>query len=142
MSNSGTIPSPSGRLAAVILFLPAARLLFHLINNPQLHPEAALAIGVPAAGAFIVALLTPSPRSATGRLLKGMALLVLVAWGLFSLSGTLILTVSPLLFSTGLIVGLALDTNHRTAAFAKSGRGSSREPMPPQTTAPGQPDHS
>ncbi len=71
-----------------------------------------------------------------------MALLVLVAWGLFSLNGMLILTVSPLLFSTGLIIGLALDTNHRTAAFAKSGRGSSQEPMLPQPTATGRPDHS
>ena len=130
MSNPGTIPSPGGRLIAILLFLPVARLMFHLINNPELPPEAALAIGLPAGATLVVALLTPSPRSATGRLVKGTALLLLVAWGLFSLSGFLILTISPLFFSTSLIIGLALDTNHRTAAFSAPVTVQNPEPGP------------
>ena len=128
MSNPGTIPSPGGRLAAIILFLPAARLLFHLINNPDMNPNAALAIGLPAAGVFFVALLIPSPRSVTGRLLKGMTILVLVIMGLFSLSGFLILSISPLLFSASLIIGLALDTHHRLSAQAVTGRTQKTHP--------------
>jgi hypothetical protein len=118
MSNPGTTPSSGSRLVAILLCLPAARLLFHLINHPDVPPDLAMAIGIPTAAAFAVALLAPSPRSATGRLLKGMTVLLLVAWGLFTLSGTLVLTISPLLFSTTMIVGLALDTAHRTAAVA------------------------
>jgi hypothetical protein len=136
MSNPGSIPSPGGRLAAIVLFLPAARLLFHLINNPDIHPDAALAIGLPAVGAFFLALLTPAPRSATGRLLKGTALLVLIAWGLFSLNGLMVLSISPLLFSTSLIIGLAVDTRHRTAGPLISDHA--RDPNPSRAAGSGE----
>ncbi len=137
MSNPGTYPSPSGRLAAILLSLPAARLLFHLIHQPDIPPNQALAIGLPAAAAFLLALLAPPPKSATGRLLKGMTILLLVAWGLFSLSGFLVLIISPLLFSTTMIIGLALDTTHRTAALSTA-----RRPDSPESHSPNPSRHS
>ena len=93
-----------GLIAAATVFA----LLYHWLLVKDLNHSALMFIGLPAVLAIVLAL-TPKAKSATGGILKGMTLALLVLAPVLGEGMICILIVSPLYFAIGLIVGVSLD---------------------------------
>jgi len=87
-------------------------LLYKLLMHEQLGHSAAMFLGVPAVLAILLAL-TPNAKTATGGILKGITLALLVIAPLLGEGYLCILMASPLFYLVGTIVGLLVDRNRR-----------------------------
>ncbi len=92
----------------LILAATVFAVIYRLLVWKELNHSALMFIGIPAVLAIVLAL-TPKAKSATGGILKGMTLALLVLAPLMGEGIICILIVSPLYFAIGLIVGLTLD---------------------------------
>ena len=97
-----------GIIAAATVFA----VLYHLLVWKDLNHSGLMFIGLPAVLAVVLAL-TPKAKSATGGILKGMTLALLVLAPLLGEGMICILIVSPLYFAIGLVVGITLDSQRK-----------------------------
>jgi hypothetical protein len=96
-----------GGFTGIAMILGA--LLYKGLVRDGLPHSSLMFIGVPLLLAVVLAL-SPSPKSATGSILKGMALALLIVAPLVGEGYLCILMASPLFLVVGLIVGLVADS--------------------------------
>jgi len=94
-------------IAAVIAAFAAGAFLYKLLMHEQLGHSAAMFLGVPAVLAILLKL-APRAKTATGGILKGITLALLVVAPLLGEGYLCILMASPLFYVVGLVVGLAV----------------------------------
>lgn len=103
---------PRSTLIGVILLLVAGSFGYRLLVWNHLEQTSAMFVGLPAILAIAVAML-PSPKSATGLILKVLSLFVLMSAVLFGEGSICILMAAPLVLGVGCIVGLIIDHEKR-----------------------------
>ena len=103
---------PRVTVLAVILPALAGSLLFRLLIWGELEHTSLVFIGIPAVMAILVALM-PTPKSATGLILKVITLALLVSGVAFGEAFVCILFAAPLFFLIGIVVGQLLDIARR-----------------------------
>jgi len=95
-------------LAAIILALAVAGVLYRIFVAKGLEQTAALFIGLPAVLAIILAL-TPQAKSATGVIMKTMTIALLMSGPILGEGFICIIMAAPLFYLVGAIVGLLID---------------------------------
>ena len=104
--------SGRGILIGLALAMAGGSIGYRLLVLHHLEQTSALFIGLPAFLAVILAF-TPAPRSATGTILKGMTVLLLLSGILLGEGFICILMAAPLFYLIGCIVGLIVDSSER-----------------------------
>lgn len=99
-------------LVFLILAMAAGSLLHRISVFGQLDQTAVLFIGMPALIALIVAL-TPKAKSATGSIMKGITLVLLIAGPLLGEGFICILMAAPIFYLVGLLIGFVTDSDRR-----------------------------
>ncbi len=99
-------------LAAVILALAVAGVLYRLLVLKKLEQTAALFIGLPAVLAIILAL-TPQAKSATGMIMKVMTIALLMSGPILGEGFICIVMAAPLFYLVGAIIGVLIDRARR-----------------------------
>jgi hypothetical protein len=95
-------------LIGLIVSLTTAALFYRFLRDEQLGHSAAMFLGVPAVLAILLAL-TPKATSATGGILKGITLALLLVAPLVGEGYLCIIVASPLFYLVGIIVGRITD---------------------------------
>lgn len=109
--SSGDIKARAAALTVIVPVL-AGSLLFRLLIWGELQHTSLVFIGIPALMAILVALM-PTPKSATGLILKVMTLALLIAGVAFGEAFVCILFAAPLFFLVGIVVGQLIDIARR-----------------------------
>ena len=99
-------------IITITLALAFGGLLYRLSQDSELHQSAAFFIGVPAVLAITLAL-TPRAKSATGMILKGLTLALLLSGIVFFEGFICILMAAPLFYLVGISVGIPIDRARR-----------------------------
>jgi hypothetical protein len=107
----GITPAQWGVIGLIVSFT-AGGLLYKLLMHEQLGHSAAMFLGVPAVLAILLAL-TPQAKTATGGILKGITLALLVIAPLLGEGYVCILMAAPLFYLVGVIMGLLIDRHRR-----------------------------
>jgi hypothetical protein len=105
--SSSITPAQWGIVALVIAF-SAGSILYRLLMHTQFGHSAAMFIGVPAVLAILLAL-TPKAKSATGAIIKGITLALLIIAPLLGEGYLCILIASPLFYIVGIVIGSVVD---------------------------------
>jgi hypothetical protein len=105
--SSSITPAQWGIVALVVAF-SAGSVLYKLLMHARFGHSAAMFIGVPAVLAILLAL-TPKAKSATGAILKGITLALLIIAPLLGEGYLCILIASPLFYIVGIVIGSAVD---------------------------------
>ena len=107
-------PPSRARMTVVALVVPlvAGSLLFRTLMWGGLEHTSLVFIGVPALMAILVAFL-PTPKSATGLILKVMTLALLISGIVFGEAFVCILFAAPLFFLVGVVIGQLIDLGRR-----------------------------
>jgi len=109
-------PRPIGRpqwiIVAFIIAYTAGAILYKLLMHRGLGHSGAMFIGVPAIIAITLAL-APPVRTATGGILKGITFALLLLAPLLGEGYLCILMASPIFYSVGVLIGLAVDYGRR-----------------------------
>jgi hypothetical protein len=100
------------RVVAIIVAFAAGSVLYKLLMHDQLGHSAAMFLGIPAVLAILLAI-APRAKTATGGILKGITLALLVVAPLLGEGYLCILVASPLFYIVGVVVGLAMDRQRR-----------------------------
>lgn len=102
------------RIAVVALVVPvlAGSVLFRALRWGGLEHTSLVFIGIPALMAILVALM-PTPKSATGLILKVMTLALLISGVVFGEAFVCILFAAPLFFLIGIAIGQIIDIGRR-----------------------------
>ncbi len=112
MSLSSRFSSAQIRLAGFVVVLAVVNIAYRLVYASGASQTAALYVGVPTLLAVGLALL-PRSKSATGMILKGSTLAVLIACVVLPEGLLCLLFVLPLIALIGVIVGGAIDAARR-----------------------------
>lgn len=109
-----TVPLTAGRwaLITITLALAVGAIAYHLMHGSSLHQSVVFFIGVPAVLAVILSL-TPKAKSATGMIIKGMTLALLLSGIVFSEGFVCILMAAPLFYLVGVAIGYPIDRVRR-----------------------------
>jgi len=99
-------------VVAIIVAFAAGAFLYKLLMRERLGHSAAMFLGIPAVLAILLAL-APKAKTATGGILKGITLALLVVAPLLGEGYLCILFASPLFYIVGIVVGLAMDRQRR-----------------------------
>jgi hypothetical protein len=99
-------------LAAVLVALFAAILLYRVLHEGHLEQTALFYIGLPAVIAVAVAL-TARPRGVTGMIMASMTIALALAGPLLGEGIVCLLMAAPLFYLVGLFIGLAFDSMRR-----------------------------
>jgi hypothetical protein len=99
-------------LVALILALAAGGILYRLLVLEQLEQTAMLFIGLPTILAVVLAL-TPQEKSATGVIVKGMTIALLMSGPILGEGFICVLMAAPLFYLVGIIVGVVVDRRRR-----------------------------
>ncbi|NYF53936.1 SRPBCC family protein [Tunturiibacter gelidoferens] len=99
-------------VVAIIVAFAAGAFLYKLLMHERLGHSAAMFLGIPAVLAILLAL-APKAKTATGGILKGITLSLLVVAPLLGEGYLCILFASPLFYIVGIVVGLAMDRQRR-----------------------------
>jgi hypothetical protein len=115
--DSGEQREPSGQAArwaivTITLALATGGFLYRLAQDNYLHQSAAFFIGVPAVLAITLAL-TPKAKSATGMIVKGLTLALLLSGVVFFEGFICILMAAPLFYLVGIAIGIPIDRARR-----------------------------
>jgi len=86
----------------------AGGILYHLLMRDGFGHTALMFLGIPAVLAIVLAL-TPKAKSATGGILKGITLALLIIAPLLGEGYLCILMASPLFYVCGIVVGVVVD---------------------------------
>src|ERR1700682_6102226 len=111
-TSTASISKAQWSLAALILALALAGFLYRLLVNQRLEETSALFIRLRAILAIVLAI-TPPARSATGAILKGMTIALLLSGPILGEGFICILMSAPLFYLIGAIVGLVIDASRR-----------------------------
>lgn len=95
-------------LAASILAITAAVVLYRILVSNHLEQTSALFIGIPSTLAIILALV-PRPRSTIGIICNAMAIALLISGILLGEGFICILMASPLFFAVGILIGIIIN---------------------------------
>jgi hypothetical protein len=95
-------------VVAIVVAFSAGALLYKLLMHERLGHSAAMFLGIPAVLAILLAL-APKAKTATGGILKGITLALLVVAPLLGEGYLCIVVASPLFYAVGILVGLAMD---------------------------------
>jgi hypothetical protein len=95
-------------LVALIVAFTLASILYRVLTYRHLEHSAAMFVGIPAVLAIILAL-APKAETATGGILKGITLGLLIPAPLLGEGYVCILFAAPLFYIVGIAVGLAVD---------------------------------
>ena len=96
----------------ITLALAIGGLLYRLAQDNYLHQSAAFFIGVPTVLAITLAL-TPKAKSATGMIVKGLTLALLLSGVVFFEGFICILMAAPLFYLVGIAIGVPIDRARR-----------------------------
>ncbi len=107
-------------LVGLILALAVGRVGYDVLVRQNLKETAALFIGLPAILAVTFAL-TPRAKSATGSILKGMTIVLLLSTLFLGEGLVCVLFAAPLFYLIGILIGLALDSEKRRRGRASTG---------------------
>jgi hypothetical protein len=99
-------------IITITLALGIGGLLYRLAQDNYLHQSAAFFIGVPAVLAVTLAL-TPKAKSATGIIVKGLTLALLLSGVVFFEGFICILMAAPLFYLVGILIGIPIDRARR-----------------------------
>jgi hypothetical protein len=99
-------------VVAIVVAFAAGSVLYKLLMHEQLGHSAAMFLGIPAVLAILLAI-APRAKTATGGILKGITLALLVVAPLLGEGYLCILVASPLFYIVGIVVGLAMDRQRR-----------------------------
>jgi hypothetical protein len=99
-------------VVAIVVAFAAGAFLYKLLMHERLGHSAAMFLGIPAVLAILLAL-APKAKTATGGILKGITLALLVVAPLLGEGYLCILFASPLFYIVGIGVGLAMDKSRR-----------------------------
>jgi len=107
-------PGPRSRaqknVAIAIVAYGVGMALYTFLINTHLWHTSAMFIGIPCVLAIVLAL-SPRPRSATGSILRGMAIALLLIAPLLGEGYLCILLASPLFLVVGLVIGAIVDSS-------------------------------
>ena len=103
-----TIEPAQWRAVAVVAAFTVAATLYRVLIDKHLGHSAAMFLGIPAVLAILLAL-TPKAQTATGGILKGITLALLIVAPLLGEGYLCILIASPLFYIVGILVGLVVD---------------------------------
>lgn len=95
-------------IVALVIAFSAGSVLYKLLMHARFGHSAAMFIGVPAVLAILLAL-TPKAKSATGAIIKGITLALLIIAPLLGEGYLCILIASPLFYIVGIVIGSAVD---------------------------------
>lgn len=112
MTNDFPKPSRRWSLVALTLILAVGTLTYRLLVSKHLEQTSALFIGLPAVLAILIAFTRPA-RSATGVILKGMTVLLLLSGILLGEGFICIVMAAPLFYLVAFIIGQAIDMAER-----------------------------
>lgn len=105
-------PRPVPEAVVFIIVLAAISLSWRLLAGSGLRGSGLLYIGMPTALAILLAYL-PAPGSATGKIMKGITLFLLLV-GILLIEGLIcILIAAPLFYGVGAIIGVIADGRER-----------------------------
>ena len=99
-------------LVGIIVALAIGFAGFHLLVRGRMYETAALFIGLPTLLAVALAL-TPRAKSATGMIMKGLTIALLLSGPLLGEGFICILFASPLFYAVGAIIGWSIDRDRR-----------------------------
>jgi hypothetical protein len=99
-------------IITITIALGIGGLIYRLTQDNYLHQSAAFFIGVPAVLAITLAL-TPKAKSATGMIVKGLTLALLLSGVVFFEGVICILMAAPLFYLVGIIIGIPIDRARR-----------------------------
>jgi hypothetical protein len=110
----GEPSSQAARWAVVTITFSLAigGLLYRLAQDNYLHQSAAFFIGVPTVLAITLAL-TPKAKSATGMIVKGLTLALLLSGVVFFEGFICVLMAAPLFYLVGIAIGIPIDRARR-----------------------------
>ncbi len=115
-SNEVTAESSVGAgrwtLITITLALAVGAIAYHLMHGSSLHQSVVFFIGVPAVLAVILSL-TPKAKSATGVIVKGITLALLLSGIVFAEGFVCILMAAPLFYLVGIAIGYPIDRVRR-----------------------------
>ena len=94
-------------------------IVYYKLRGDDFMHSAALFLGIPAILAILLAL-TPGAKTATGAILKGITLALLIAAPLLGEGYLCILMASPLFYLVGVVVGRLVDLNRKRKAATLS----------------------
>ena len=109
---SSRIAGAQWALAGIIVALALGMVVYRLLQAEKLNETAALFIGLPTIIALALAL-TPRAKSATGMIMKGMTIALLLSGPVLKEGMLCIIMASPLFYLVGAIVGLAIDRDRK-----------------------------
>jgi hypothetical protein len=99
-------------IISITIALAIGGVIYRAVQDSPLHQSAAFFIGVPTVLAITLAL-TPKARSATGMILKGTTLALLLSGIVFVEGFVCILMAAPLFYLVGILVGVPIDRARR-----------------------------
>lgn len=99
-------------IITITLALAIGGFLYRLSQDSLLHQSAAFFIGVPTVLAITLAL-TPKAKSATGIIVKGLTLALLLSGVVFFEGFVCVLMAAPLFYLVGIAVGIPIDRARR-----------------------------
>ena len=108
MTDDTGTPSPKSILIGLTLVMVAASAGYRLLHSGGLQQTSALFIGLPAVLAILLSF-TPRPKSATGVILKGMTVMLLLSGILLGEGFICILMAAPLFYLIGFLIGQIVD---------------------------------
>jgi len=112
---SHKLTNPQRSVIALTIALTAGSLLYRVLMHQHLGHTAALFLGLPAVLAILLAT-TPEAKSATGAIVKGITLFVLIVAPLLGEGWVCILIASPLFYLVGIVIGAIADWQSRRRA--------------------------
>lgn len=99
-------------IITITVALGIGGLFYRLAQDNYLHQSAAFFIGVPAVLAITLAL-TPKAKSATGMIVKGLTLALLLSGVVFFEGFICIIMAAPLFYLVGILIGIPIDRARR-----------------------------
>lgn len=99
-------------LIMITLALAVGAIAYHLMHESSLHQSVIFFIGIPAVLAVILSF-TPKAKSATGMIVKGLTVALLLSGIVFAEGFICILMAAPLFYLVGIAIGYPIDRVRR-----------------------------
>ena len=113
-SDDHSSPLGAGRwaLVTITIALAVGATTYHLVHGSSLHQSVVFFIGLPAVLALILSM-TPKAKSATGVIVKGITLALLLSGIVFAEGFICIVMAAPLFYMVGMAIGMPIDAVRR-----------------------------
>lgn len=112
VSTGSSLGAGRWALITITIALAVGAIAYHLMHGSSLHQSVVFFIGVPAVLAVILSL-TPKAKSATGVIVKGITLALLLSGIVFAEGFVCILMAAPLFYLVGIAIGYPIDRVRR-----------------------------